>query len=61
MEGLSWRVAADKFQLHKTKCKEVHFSFSYFDVIFDPILINDKELECVDDAKILRLCISNKL
>ena len=30
-------------------------------MIFDPILINDKELECVEDAKILGLRILNNL
>ena len=55
VDELARQVAADKFQLNETKCKELRISFSHSDVILDPILINVKELECVEDAKVLSL------
>ena len=61
VDELARQVAADKFQLNESKCKELRISFSRSDVILDPIFINDKELECVEDAKILGLRISNNL
>ena len=50
VDDLATQVAADKYQLNETKCKELRSSFSRSDVVLDPILINDKELECVDDG-----------
>ena len=47
VDELARQVAADKFQLNESKCKELRISFSRSDVILDPIFINDKELECV--------------
>ena len=61
VDELARQVAADKFQLNEPKCKELRISFSRSDVILDPILINDKELECVEDAKSLGLRIWNNL
>ena len=61
MDELARQVAAERFQIIETNCKELRFSFSRCDVILDLILINDKELECIDDAKILGLRISSNL
>ena len=54
-------VAQNKFQLNKTKCKELRISFSRSELEVDPILINGKKLEQVEDAKILGLHLSSNL
>ena len=53
VDELARQVTADKLQFR--------ISCSRSDVILHSILINHKELECVDDAKFLRLRISNSL
>ena len=45
----------DKFQLNESKCKELRISFSTKNTAFDPVVINDKPIEIVSNAKILGL------
>ena len=38
---------ADGFQLKKSRCKELRISFSTYDKVFQPIVINGKNIECM--------------
>ncbi|EDO41970.1 predicted protein, partial [Nematostella vectensis] len=53
VDDLGNQVASDKFELNKAKCKELRISFARSPPVFDPIMVNDTELECVSQAKIL--------
>ena len=56
------RAASDKFQLNKTKCKEMRICFSTNGTPnFNPIVINDKQIDVVWHAKILAVNISSDL
>jgi hypothetical protein len=48
-------------QLKESKCKELRICFSTTKIDFDPIIINDKEIEVVPQAKLLGLTITNDL
>ena len=52
---------ADGFQLKESKCKELRISFSTYDKIFHPILINGKNIEVAPSVKLLGLAISDDL
>lgn len=58
VDELATQASADKFQLNETKCKELRITFSHSRKNFDPIKVNDQDLECVEQAKILGLQIS---
>ena len=45
--------------LHESKCKELRISFSKSLPNFDPITINNKQLEVVESLKLLGMHISN--
>ena len=47
--------------LNESKCKELRISFSKSPPDFDPITINNKELEVVESVKLLGMHISNDL
>jgi hypothetical protein len=48
-------------QLKLSKCKELRICFSTTKIDSDPILINDKEIEVVPEAKLLGFTITNDL
>ena len=48
-------------QLKESKCKELRICFSTTKIDFDPIIINDKEIEVVPQAKLLSLTVTNDL
>ena len=52
---------ADKFQLNKIKCKELRIDFSKSDKGFNPVNVNDRNLEVVNHAKLLGLNLSKDL
>lgn len=58
VDELATQASADKFQLNETKCKELRITFSHSRKNFDLIKVNDQDLECVEQAKILGLQIS---
>ncbi len=51
----------DRLQLHPDKCKELRISFSKDLVVLDQVILNSKEIELVESAKLLRVTISNNL
>ena len=56
------RAAWDKFRLNKTNCKEMRICFSTNGTPnFNPIVINDKQIDVVSHAKILDVNISSDL
>ena len=59
-EVQSWSLD-HKFQLNADKCKEMVVDLKKTKQVFDPIIVNNKELDIVDHAKILGLTISNDL
>ncbi|EDO42661.1 predicted protein [Nematostella vectensis] len=58
VDSLASSSASNKFQLNESKCKEMRISFSTSDTYFDPIVVNEVEIEKVSCAKILGLHIS---
>ena len=48
-------------QLKESMCKELPICFSNTKLVFDPVVINDKEIEVVPQAKLLGLTIANNL
>ena len=50
---------ADRFQLNETKCVELHIRFSKLSNVFEPIVINDNNIEVVSSVKLLGLIISD--
>ena len=51
----------NKLQLNPDKCKELRIDFKQKKDQFDPISINDRQLQVVNHAKILGLTISENL
>ena len=51
----------NRVHLNLSKCKELRISFAKQPAIFDPVVVNGKELEVVNCVKLLRLTISNNL
>ena len=47
--------------LKESKCKELRFCFSSKNVEFDPVIINDKEIEVVSQVNLPGLTITNDL
>ena len=58
VDDLSRQVAINGFQLNEGKCKELRISFSRSPPDFDPIVVNSKDLECVQKAKMLGVTFS---
>ena len=67
IDGLSFQVATDRFQLNEAKCKELHISFSRLEAVQleagerEPVRINVKELAGVSHAKILSITVSDHI
>ena len=51
----------NRLQLNPEKCKELRIDFKQQKQDFDPIIINNEQLQVVDHAKILGLTISENL
>lgn len=61
VDELSEASNRNKFQLNESKCKEIRISFARCQPQFDPIYINDHEIEVVETVKLLGLNISSDL
>ena len=61
VEELIAKSNQNKFQLSKSKCKELRISFAKSAVDFAAIVINGKAIEVVSTAKLLGLNISSDL
>ncbi|KAL9966596.1 hypothetical protein ACROYT_G024698 [Oculina patagonica] len=56
------RASSDKFQLNEAKCKELRISFSTKKTLeLDPIVINGRQIDIVEYAKILGVTVSSDL
>ena len=51
----------NRVQLHPDKSKELRITFSKNPIILDPLIVNDKEFETVDNAKLLGVTLSSNL
>ena len=51
----------NRVQLHPDKCKELRISFTKQTPNFDPLVINNNEVDVVKSAKLLGVTISNDL
>ena len=51
----------NRVQLHPDKYKELRITFSKNPSVLDPLIVNGKEIETVDNAKLLRVTISSDL
>ena len=49
----------NRVQLHPDKCKELRLTFSKNPTILDLLIINDKEIETVDNAKLFGVTLSS--
>ena len=61
VDELSNKSKANKSQPNETKCKELRIGFFKSDQIFDPVKVNDTNLEVVDNVKLLGLNLSSDL
>ena len=61
VDELCNKTRADKFQLNETKCIELQIDFSKADKGFNPVNVNNSELELVSGAKLLGLNINKDL
>ena len=61
VDELTEKAKDDKFQLNEAKCKELCISFARSERSLSPILINNKPIEVVSNAKILGVSISKDL
>ena len=61
VDELSNKSKANKSQPNETKCKELRIGFSKSDQIFDPVKVNDTNLEVLDTVKLLGLNLSSDL
>ena len=51
----------NRVQLNANKCKELGISFAKEQRVFDPVIIEGKEVELVTSTKLLGLTIANDL
>ena len=51
----------NRVQLNANKCKELRISFAKEQRVFDPVIMEGKEVELVTSAKLLGLTIANDL
>ena len=61
VDELSEMSNRNKFQLNGKKCKEIRISFARCQPQFEPVFINDIEIEVVKTVKLLGLNISSDL
>ena len=61
IDELSEMSNRSKFQLNERKCKEIRISFARYQPQFEPIYINDNEIEVVKTVKLLGLNIPSGL
>ena len=54
-------MVSNRVQLNVNKCKELRISFAKEQRVFDPIIIEGKEVELVTSTKLLGLTIANDL
>ena len=54
-------VSREQGKLNADKCKELRISFAKEQRVFDPVIIEGKELELVTSTKLLGLTIANDL
>ena len=52
---------ANGMELKETKCKELRISFFTSNKVFDPIVINNKNVEVVTVVKLMVVTLSNNL
>ena len=50
-----------RVQLHPDKCKELRITFSKNPSVLDPLIVNEKEVDTVDNVKLLGVTISSNL
>ena len=55
VDTVSLKSANNGMQLKEPKCKELRINFSTRESSFDPIIINDKDIEVVHSVKLLGL------
>ena len=55
------QAIANRVQLNADNCKELRISFAKEQRVFDPIIIEGKEVELVTSTKLLGLTIANDL
>ena len=51
VDTFSTHATVNKFELNEPKCNELRISFSTKPTSFDPIVINDKDIDVVPKAK----------
>ena len=51
----------NRVQLHPDKCKELRITFSKNPSVLDPLIVNGKEVETVDNVKLLGVTMSSDL
>ena len=51
----------NRVQLNTDECKELRISFAKEQIVFDPVIIEGKEVELVTSVKLLGLTIANDL
>ena len=51
----------NRVQLHPDKCKELRITFSKNPSVLDPLIVNGKEIETVDNVKLLAVTMSSDL
>ena len=61
VDDLSKQVSADRFQINEDKCKELCITFARSQRDFDPIKVNNKNIDCVKKTKVLDVTLSSDL
>ena len=61
VDTVSLKSANNGMQLKESKCKELHINFSTGESSFNPIIINNKDIEVVHRVKLLGLTITDNL
>ena len=61
VDTVSLKSANNGMQLKESKCKELRINFSTGESSFDPIIINNKDIEVVHSVKLLGLTITDNL
>ena len=51
----------NRVQLHPDKCKELRITFSKNPSVLDPLIVNGKKIETVDNVKLLEVTMSSDL
>ena len=51
----------NRVQLHPEKCKELRITFSKNPSVLNPLIVNGKEIETVDNVKLLGVTMSSDL